>query len=396
LNTAWGGSIVEVSLDGTNFVNAHDTGREVQPALYDGAAQYDNCAGCTGNWGWNPVLGGDRYDHGSPVLTSQLASDSIYVKAQPLEWYPDNKGGGPNTPIESDTYFEETASLAPGAPLAFKVHFVLTHFGTDQHYNSTQEFPAVYVNASLPTLAFYGGTNPWTNDVVTTTSAPALPAPQGFWYSSEQWAAYAGSNNLGLTVFVPVPYPYVSAFSSPAGGGSGSTGNATNYLHQFTALTAGPGAMITGDVYLIPGDYTAARSLVYELHQTLPASDIFTPFGNVDAPSANETISGNNFQISGWTIDNVAVSSVEIFVDSVLIGNAPLTIDRPDVVAAFPNAPLQCGWSFRLDSTTLTNGAHTITVEAADTSNNVAIFPPIPVTVSNRMSRVRPRGSGLT
>jgi hypothetical protein len=58
LNTAWGGAIVEVSLDGTNFVNAHDTGREVQPALYDGAATYTNfnCSPCSGTWGWDPVL----------------------------------------------------------------------------------------------------------------------------------------------------------------------------------------------------------------------------------------------------------------------------------------------------------------------------------------------------
>src|SRR5690348_2433794 len=41
LDTAWGGSIVEVSLNGTNFVNAHDTGREVQPAFYDGNAQHE-------------------------------------------------------------------------------------------------------------------------------------------------------------------------------------------------------------------------------------------------------------------------------------------------------------------------------------------------------------------
>jgi hypothetical protein len=33
LETNWGGSVVELSHDGTNFVNAHDTGREVQPAF---------------------------------------------------------------------------------------------------------------------------------------------------------------------------------------------------------------------------------------------------------------------------------------------------------------------------------------------------------------------------
>jgi hypothetical protein len=145
-------------LDGTNFVNAHDTGREVQPALYDGAAQYDSCAGCTGVFGWNPVLGGDRYDHGSPVLSQQVAPDSLYVRAQPLQWYPDDKGGGANTPVLADAYFEQTVSVVPGAPLAFDVHFKLTHFGTDQHYNAEQEFPAVYVNSAYGTLVYYGGT----------------------------------------------------------------------------------------------------------------------------------------------------------------------------------------------------------------------------------------------
>jgi len=48
LETNWGGSIVEVSLNGTNYVNAHDTGREIQPAFYDGNAQYDACAGRAG------------------------------------------------------------------------------------------------------------------------------------------------------------------------------------------------------------------------------------------------------------------------------------------------------------------------------------------------------------
>ncbi len=383
LNTAWGGSIVEVSLDGTNFVNAHDTGREVQPSLYDGAAKYDNCAGCSGTFGWNPVLGGDRYDHGSPVLAQQLASDSLYVKAWPLEWYPDNKGGGPNTPVESDAYFEETVSVAPGAPLAFKVHFKLTHFGTDQHYNAFQEFPAVYVNSSYGTLVYYGGTSPWANGAVTQTPIPTSPGT-GNLYSSEQWAACVDSNNLGLTVFVPDQYPYESAGSFPGSGGSGPTGDATYSLHPFTMFTVGAGAVIEGDVYLIPGDYAAARNVVYGLHKTLPSADIFTPIGNVDTPSASATISGSNVQISGWAIDNVAVSKVEIFVDGTLKGSAPLAVDRPDVVAAYPNlAPLMCGWAFSLDSTKLTNGAHTITLHVTDTANNVAVFPPVSVTVSN-------------
>src|SRR5262245_50955585 len=51
LATDWGGSIVELSLNGTNFVNAHDTGREVQPAFREG-----------NDLNWNPTLGGDVYN----------------------------------------------------------------------------------------------------------------------------------------------------------------------------------------------------------------------------------------------------------------------------------------------------------------------------------------------
>jgi len=95
LATAWGGSIVEVSLNGTNFVNAHDTGREVQPAFYDGNA----------------------------------------------------KGGGSGQPVAGDIIVEQTITPVSGRSRVFQGHYKVTHFGSDLHANAQQEFPAVYVNA---------------------------------------------------------------------------------------------------------------------------------------------------------------------------------------------------------------------------------------------------------
>jgi hypothetical protein len=382
LNTDWGGSIANVSLDGTNFVNAHDTGREVQPALYDGAAKYDNCAGCTGTWGWDPVQGGDVHGNGSPVLAMQLTFDSIYVKAEPLQWYPDNQGGGAGHPILSDCYFEETVSVVPGPPLAFKVHFVLTHFGTDQHYSSSQEFPAVYVNSSYGSWTYYGGTAPWTNGPLTTVSVPTTPGT-GITYTSEDWAANVDSTGQGLTVYVPGQLPYASAISFPGSGGSGSTGDATFYQHPFNFFTLGPGAVMQGDVYLFPGAATAARSGIYAAHETSLASTLSAPAGNVDAPAANATITGSAVTVSGWTFDADPIASVQVSVDGAQVGTATYDKPRPDVGTVWPNAPVNCGWTFSLDSTKLVNGAHTITVDATDNANNVTIFPPIPVTVSN-------------
>ena len=139
------------------------------------------------------------------------------MKSQPLEWYPDNKGGGPNTPIESDTYFEQTVSVVPGALLAFKLHLKLTHFGSDQHYNGFQEFPAVYVNSCYGTLVYYGGSKPWSNS--STTATPITTAGTGNLHSSEQWAAYVGTNDQGLTTFAPSAYPYDGGQSFPGAGG---------------------------------------------------------------------------------------------------------------------------------------------------------------------------------
>lgn len=175
LQMSWCGSIVEVSLNGTNFVNEDGTGREVQAAQWDGAAQYDNCAGCTGVFGWNPVQAGDKWNNGSPVLAQTMAAGSIYVKAQPLQWNPDDKGGGQNVPVLGDTYVEQTISAVTSHAFSFKVHYKVTHFGTDQHANALQEFPAAYVNLGYDQFLTDTSTRPWTNSVLTPVTMPLLP-----------------------------------------------------------------------------------------------------------------------------------------------------------------------------------------------------------------------------
>src|SRR5712692_6696048 len=196
LETQWGGSIVEVSLNGTNFVNMHDTGREIQAAQWDGNAQYQS-----GAFGWNPVQGGDKYNQGSPVLAQSLTSDSLYIKGQGYQWNPDDKGGGPGHPVLGDTYVEATITAETEHAFTFKVHFKVTHFGTDQHADVLQEFPAVYANLAYKRFARYGGTRPWTNDTISFTTMPVLPNRTPPLYAPEQWAAFVDSSDEGLAVF---------------------------------------------------------------------------------------------------------------------------------------------------------------------------------------------------
>jgi hypothetical protein len=305
LETSWGGSIIEVSLNGTNYVNWSDTGREVQVAEYDGNAQYDACAGCTGTFGWNPVQGGDKYGHGSPVLTQTMASDSLDIKAQPIHWNPDDKGGGANAPVPGDVFVEATISAITDHANTFKAHFKITHFGTDQHANSIQEFPAVYTNLGFDRFALLSSTAPWTNADVAFTSMPQLPMFGPTLYASEQWAAFVDNNDNGLTVFVPGMAPYVGGFA--AAGSSGPTGTGTNYFAPRTYFSFGPGSVLEGDVYLVAGDYKHARQVINDLHNKSPAKDIFTPIGFVDTPAPNAQLSGS-VNVSGWAFDDSAVS----------------------------------------------------------------------------------------
>jgi large repetitive protein len=140
---------------------------------------------------------------------------------------------------------------------------------------------------------------------------------------------------------------------------------------------------LQGDVYLVPGDFIAARAAIYAIHQALSPTDISAPLGNVEQPAANATLSGT-VAVSGWAFDNVALTGVAIYIDGVAMGSAITGGARPDVASAYPHvAPADSGWTYTLDSTKLANGPHIIVVHATDTSSNEAIYAPIPVTVSN-------------
>jgi hypothetical protein len=84
------------------------------------------------------------------------------------------------------------------------------------------------------------------------------------------------------------------------------------------------------------------------------------------APSAGSTVSGN-VTVSATASDNVGVASVQFLLDGANLGS-PVTA-----------APYQITW----DSTTASNGTHTLTARATDTSGNSTVSSAVSVTVSN-------------
>jgi Big-like domain-containing protein len=371
LETAWGGSIVEVSLNGTEFVNRHDTGREVQVSYRDGNIIQ-----------WNPTLGGDDFNQGTPTIAYDLTSSSLSTKAQPLQWYAQSFGGTLGQPVFGDVLVEQTVTAVTNQPHTFKVHYKATHLANDLHPDAAQEFPAVYTNGNYNRFVYYGGVSPWANGAVSVTQFPNLPAFSPELYVPEHWGALVDTQNLGLTVFVPSQYPYVLGFASLSPGGSGPTDDWTNYFAPFVTFDIGPNFVFQGDIYLIAGDYTAARQIIYQMHQNLPSADILPPTGSTDTPSSGATVSGL-ISVSGWALDNVSVSKVEVLVDRSVDGVATYGSPRPDVAGTFPHAPPNIGFSYSLDTTKYPDGQHTINVRTTDNSGNAAVFGDVVINIAN-------------
>jgi len=107
-----------------------------------------------------------------------------------------------------------------------------------------------------------------------------------------------------------------------------------------------------------------------------------TPLAVVEQPLANSQIAGK-VNVSGWAMDDTAVSSVDVYVDGVLAGNATYGEDRSDVGKDFPHAPAAIGYSFLLDTSQYGNGGHTIEVRVLDSTGHLAILAHVPVTIQN-------------
>lgn len=100
--------------------------------------------------------------------------------------------------------------------------------------------------------------------------------------------------------------------------------------------------------------------------------DDWPPFGCVDGPRNESTISGD-LEITGWVLDRVV--RVEVRLDgSRLLGEATLGLPRPDVGAKFPRYPEadRCGYVLRVPHNALRAGQHSLQVIATDSKGRSA------------------------
>lgn len=106
-----------------------------------------------------------------------------------------------------------------------------------------------------------------------------------------------------------------------------------------------------------------------------------TPFGTIDTPVQGGTASGNAFVNFGWAVTpnpaNIIPangSTIWVYVDNVPLGHPVYNNFRVDIATLFPglqNSNGAVGY-FYIDTTTLTNGVHTISWSVTDSAGSVA------------------------
>ncbi|SMC20925.1 hypothetical protein SAMN02745134_01149 [Clostridium acidisoli DSM 12555] len=109
----------------------------------------------------------------------------------------------------------------------------------------------------------------------------------------------------------------------------------------------------------------------------------------IDTPISNYKLSDNKLNVSGWSLDKSGVKGVQVSVDSGAAQNATIGQLRTDVDKFYPGytGGKNSGYSASLDVSSLSTGAHTVTVKSAGndgtvTSQNVVIYK-VPVGSKN-------------
>lgn len=161
INLLWGGGINYVEdktckiKNLTNLVNKHDTGRLIQQSYYGTAGndEYQPGEFMNARWVYNPVQGGDKHGNASRLIDLRISENSVYIKAQPLDW----SGNNYATP----SYMENTYTVTDDY---VRVDNRFVDFSGWEHRYAAQELPALYTVSYLSRFTWYDGIKPWQGD----------------------------------------------------------------------------------------------------------------------------------------------------------------------------------------------------------------------------------------
>jgi hypothetical protein len=142
---------------------------------------------------------------------------------------------------------------------------------------------------------------------------------------------------------------------------------------------------LTGTVTIVASGAQSSPTVAVRV-SIMAAGSSTAPFGTIDTPLQGASGLSGSVPVTGWALDDVGVSRLQIFRDPVspeaggpvYLGDAMFVPGaRPDVEAAYPQLPSnsRAGWGFMLLTNMLPNqgnGTYTIHALASDLDGNLA------------------------
>ena len=146
------------------------------------------------------------------------------------------------------------------------------------------------------------------------------------------------------------------------GANLGAADTAAPYTTTWNTTTATNGSShtLTAVASDAAGNTTTATTVTVTVDNAAPTAA-------VTAPAANSFIGGTAVSVSGTATDNIGVTSVQFKLDGVNLGAADTT------------SPYSVNW----DTTTATNGSHSLTAVSSDAAGNTTTSSTVSVTVDN-------------
>ncbi|MEO1266464.1 MAG: hypothetical protein AAFX99_00105 [Myxococcota bacterium] len=353
----WGGSIIFYGLtngspgmNGTNTIDANDTGREVQVAFYDpdrirqGCAfdascrsQAPTCPNSISYLGWNPVQGGNRCNVGSGVESVAFNGTALQSVTVPLHWNPtwdrpdcDNSSGCSGDLRQRRSEVRLTQRLRFVRTHIVELDYTLANDSDLAHAETLHELPTVY------TANGNNGPDLWRlKDAAGTVIPIDTPAGNdGFFYenfdSPAPWVALQNDNDdYGVGIYYENGTQQFQGWQQRA--------LPFNNVRARIAFPIPARSVIRARAYLIIGGFSTIAAEAQWLGAQL------APFGVLDAPGHAQTVQADpngQLTVRGWALDNRAVQTIEATLD----GTGPATtlatgVERPDVCLVWPGYP---------------------------------------------------------
>ncbi len=382
----WGGTVVFFGMQGqpgSNTIDANDTGREVQVALYDPERMFQGCAhdaSCQGTnpcgdsitfLGWDPVQGGDECGRGA-TATVRLDGARMIATLTPLQWNPDwaapdcrrsgCSGAGDPVGVTYELGFRFVHSNVVELSMQLDSSEAIDHAAT------TQEFPTLYAakgspGTDLPVLLDPTGAeiiiDQLANDGFRTRTFQS-PSP---WVT---WQHAARDYGVGLR-----HDNAVALFQAWSGDGSSAP-----YFHNVRAVQSfgiKAGGTVRGRAYLALGSFDTIGTLLEDLLMRR------APFGTLDSPASGAALSvgpNGSVPISGWVLDDGGSVVIRAVVDGSELATFPRGQARPDVCEVYPGYA-ECpnvGFAGTVTLPGLAPCGHSLELIAEDSNGNLSVI----------------------